>query len=133
MFYVNIFIVLFIIIGLYYFLNNKCDHYKIKYQKAIMILYRQAARWAAASIQDDSELIRVLHANYAAGYLWSLKDIIPTDEFKKITGEDFYQLENKIVYIQDTATKKLVEKCKPLIFMDEPILLKAMYSKDLPN
>jgi hypothetical protein len=102
---------------------------KSKFDNAIMILYRQTARWAAASIQDDSELIRLLHANYSAGYLWSLKDIVSTEEFKRITGEDFLTLESKIVSIQDTATKMIVDKCKPLIFVEEPLLFKAMYSR----
>lgn len=102
--------------------NNKFDN-------AILVLYRQTARWAAASIQDDSEMIRLLHANYAAGYLWSLKDIVSTEEFKRITGEDFLTLENKIVSIQDIASKKMVDKCKPLIFAEDPILFKAIYSR----
>jgi hypothetical protein len=40
------------------------------YEDAIKILYRQCARWAAASVQDDATIIKMLHANYAAGFLF---------------------------------------------------------------
>jgi len=98
-----------------------------KFENAIRIMYRQSARWAAASIQDDAAIIKVLHANYAAGYLWAIKDVVSSEDFKRITGEDFLKLESKIVEIQDTATKSLVEKCKNLIYVDEPVLYRAMY------
>ena len=50
------------------------------YTKSIETLYRQSARWAVASDQDDNDIIRLLHANYAAGYLWAIKDIVSTEE-----------------------------------------------------
>ena len=95
--------------------NNYNKSYRKKYEDAIKTLYRQSARWGVASLQDDSELIRNLHANYATGYLWALKDIISSEEFKRITGEDFQKIEEKVVSIQDTAAKMLVDKCKNLI------------------
>jgi len=94
----------------------------------VMTLYRQTARWALASVQDNSQIIKVLHANYATGYLWAIKDIISTQEFERITGENFLQFQNKIVSIQDEATKKLVDICKPLMFIDDKTLFRAMYS-----
>lgn len=120
--YLYILIVLLLIIIVIY--SKKC-----KYDKSIMILYRQAARWAAASIQDDSELIRLLHANYAAGYLWSIKDIASSEDFNRITGEDLLTFENEIVNIQDIASKKIVSKCPSLVFTSSPQILKAMYSR----
>ena len=101
--------------------NNTLDN-------IVMTLYRQTSRWALASVQDNSEIIRVLHANYATGYLWAIKDIVSTQEFEKITGENFLQFQNKIVSIQDEATKKLVDICKPLMFIDDKTLFRAMYS-----
>jgi hypothetical protein len=95
-------------------------------------MYRQSARWAAASIQDNSTLIKVLHANYAAGYLWALKDIVSTTEFEHITGQNFLEFENEIVKIQDSATKKLIETCQPLMFVENPLLYKAMYLQSPP-
>lgn len=102
-------------------------HSKCKFTKSVNILYRQSARWAAAAIQDNSTIIKVLHANYAAGYLWALKDIVSTSEFKQITGQDFLEFENEIVKIQDSATKQLIETCQPLLFSENPVLYKAMY------
>lgn len=99
--------------------------------RIVNILYRQAARWSAASIQDNSTIIKVLHANYGSGYLWALKDIVSTEDFKKITGEDFLTFEKEIVHIQDTSTKKLINECKSLVFAENPILFKAMYSSNV--
>lgn len=112
-----------------YLIYKKLSEYREKYDKVIETLYRQSARWAVASAQDDSELIRNLHANYATGYLWALKDVITTEEFERITGEDFQEFEKKIVTIQDQAAKMLVDKCKDLVYIKDPILLKAIYSK----
>lgn len=102
--------------------TRKCD-----FENTIKIMYRQSARWAAAAIQDESTIIKVLHANYAAGYLWALKDIVSTSDFERITGQDFLEFENEIVKIQDSSTKKLVETCQPLLFAENPVLYKAMY------
>lgn len=93
----------------------------------VSILYRQCARWAVAAEQDDAEIIRVLHANYATGYLWAIKDIVSSQEFYDITGEDFLEFERKIVAIQDNATQQLVNKCSESAPIVDPTLLKAIY------
>ena len=126
----SLYIIIFCIIVLFVYnlfqrYQNKCK----KFDDSIFILYRQVARWAAASLQDDSELIRLLHANYATGYLWAIKDIVSTDDFQRITGEDYLAFENKIVAVQDTASKMMVDKCKSLVFLNDPVILKAMYSR----
>ena len=74
-------------------------------------LIRQCARWAVASEQDKSPLIALLHANYAAGYLWALKDIVSDVEIKQHTNIDILDFEKKIVNIQDIATKKVSSAC----------------------
>lgn len=117
----------FIAIILLYMLIPTPTPTNCNFDLAVRIIYRQAARWAAASIQDESVIIKVLHANYAAGYLWALKDIVSTSEFKRITGQDFLEFENEIVKIQDISTKMLMETCKPLMFTENPVLYKAMY------
>lgn len=119
-------VIIVFILGLVY---NKSKEQK-NFEKSIKILYRQSARWAAAAVQDESEIIALLHANYAAGYLWAIKDIISTEQFKKITGVDFLDLENRIVDIQDIASKKMIEKCPNLVFLKDKILLAAMYSRN---
>ena len=100
------------------------------FDNIIRTLYRQCGRWAIASIQDDSEVIRTLHANYATGYLWAIKDIASTSDFKRATGQDFLEFESKIVKIQDLSTKMLVTKCPNLVAVDDEVLLKAVYSKE---
>ncbi len=60
----------------------------------------------------------------------TFKDIVSTQDFEKITGENFLQFQNKIVAIQDEATKKLVDTCKPLMFIDDKTLFRAMYSTE---
>ena len=101
----------------------------LTFDKAIDILYRQCARWAVAANQDKSEIIAVLHANYAAGYLWAIKDIVSTNDFKRITGEDFLEFEKKIVKIQDDATMKLVSICRMVAPVSDTELLRAIYGK----
>lgn len=121
-----ILILLIIILQKIWKINSK--NQTLGLRNIVMTLYRQTARWALASVQDNSQIIKVLHANYATGYLWAIKDIISTQEFERITGENFLQFQNKIVSIQDEATKKLVDICKPLIFIDDKTLFRAMYS-----
>lgn len=122
------FILLVLCIYIFILYNKQC-----KFDNSIRIMYRQSARWAAAAIQDDSLIIKVLHSNYAAGYLWAIKDIVSTSEFKRITGQEFLEFENEIVKIQDSSTKELVDKCKPLIFSENPVLYKAMYLRPTIN
>lgn len=121
-----ILILLIIILQKIWKINSK--NQTLGLRNIVMTLYRQTARWALASVQDNSQIIKVLHANYATGYLWAIKDIISTQEFERITGENFLQFQNKIVSIQDEATKKLVDICKPLMFIDDKTLFRAMYS-----
>ena len=74
-------------------------------------LVRQTARWATAAQQDASPLISMLHANYAAGYLWALKDIATPTEIHKATGVDLKRFEEHIVNVQDATTKKVIKVC----------------------
>ena len=102
---------------------------KNEFDNAVYTLYRQSARYALAADQDEEEIIRVLHANYATGYLWAIKDIVTGEDFKRITGEDLLNFESKIVRIQDKSTLKLVQKCKDLIPKQDMAILKAVYAK----
>lgn len=95
--------------------------------KQIRILYRQTARYAVASLQDESPVIKSLHANYAMGYLMALKDLATTEEFAKATGDNLLSFERKIAGIQDASTVNLVGDCPALIPEEDPALLRAMY------
>jgi hypothetical protein len=125
------FVIFLLVLYILFQCNNK-NKIPNNFDNSIRIMYRQSARWAAAAIQDESVIIQVLHANYAAGYLWALKDIVSTSEFKRITGQDFLEFENEIVKIQDSSTKRLIETCQSLMFAENPILYKAMYLRS-PN
>ena len=90
------------------FIKNNAKSYNIKIIKKLV---RQAARWSTAAIQDESPMIAVLHANYGAGYLWSLKDIATDSEIESATGIDVKKFEKEIVMAQDYATKKMIGIC----------------------
>lgn len=117
-------IFLLVLIVLWLVMDKRTPHIS----NPVQILYRQAARYAVASSQDEAAIIKVLHANYSMGYLLALKDLVPADEFKRITGKDLLEFEQEIARIQDAATLALVKTCPDLTPNEDPELLKAMYS-----
>ena len=95
-------------------IRNRCyikGNVRAYSDKIINKLIRQAARWSTAATQDESTMIAVLHANYGAGYLWSLKDIATDSEIEAASGIDIKRFENEIVKAQDYATKKMAGVC----------------------
>ena len=117
-------ILLLVLIVLWLVMDKSAQHSTTPTQ----ILYRQAARYAVASSQDEATVIKVLHSNYAMGYLLALKDLVPADEFKRVTGKNLLDFEQEIARIQDAATLALVEMCPALTPKEDPELLKAMYA-----
>lgn len=83
--------------------------------RSLVILTRQAARWAVAAQQDSNALIGVLHANYAAGYLWAIKDIANGEQVRAATGLDLAEFERHIVGVQDNASRALTSQCPALV------------------
>ena len=79
------------------------------------ILSRQAARWSVAAEQDGSPIVKLLHANYGAGYLWALRDISTDNEIKEKTGIDILKFQKKIVDIQDKSTKAVTKVCPQFV------------------
>ena len=77
----------------------------------INTILRGSARWAAASLQDKSPIVAVLHANYAAGYLWALKDSFSDIDIQRATGIDVIKFQKKIIDVQDKSTQMLVKAC----------------------
>ena len=74
-------------------------------------LIRQSARYATAAQQDESPIIATLHANYAAAYLWALKDIATPKKINQNTGVELKTFEEHILNVQDMVSKKVVQKC----------------------
>ena len=77
----------------------------------IQTLIRQTSRWSLASLQDESPIIALLHANYGAGYLWALKDIATDTEIEQASNINIVDFEKKILAAQDQATKKVSSVC----------------------
>ena len=101
--------------------NKKNNNNENQIKFAAKKLVRQAARWSTAAKQDKNSMIAVLHANYGAGYLWALKDIIKTDIIEKNTGINMMEFENEIIQIQDEATKNMAKLCPE--YAPEPSVL----------
>ena len=74
-------------------------------------LIKQCAKWATTAQQDDSPLLATLHANYAVGYLWALKDLWTPEQINKKAGINLTQFEEHILNMQDMVTKKVIKKC----------------------
>jgi hypothetical protein len=84
--------------------------------KVIETLVRQSSRYALAAEQDMSPLVAVLHANYAAAYLWALKDVASDAEISNVIGKDkLKELESYVKTVQDTATKRATRDCPSFI------------------
>jgi hypothetical protein len=96
--------------------------------RAIRTLYRQAARYMVASLQDESEVIQVLHANYAMGYIMALRDITTDTEFRRATGEDLDVFEHKLAVAQDVATRRLVATRPDLVPLEDSSIMQALFS-----
>lgn len=83
--------------------------------KSIEKLVRQSARYATAAQQDASPVIAVLHANYAAAYLYALKDIATDSQIHNATGIDVKKFKEHIINVQDMVTRKTSEKCPEFV------------------
>jgi hypothetical protein len=75
-------------------------------------------------------VIRVLHANYAMGYLLAIKDVTTDVDFERITGERLADFEDKVVAAQDVATKLLIKQRPDLMPLKDDMLVRAIYSRD---
>ena len=84
-------------------------------ESTIQKLVKNAAKWATTAQQDESPMMAMLHANYASGYLWALKDIAGPKDIQRITGVDFKLFEEHILGVQDQVTKKVTEKCPEFV------------------
>lgn len=81
-------------------------------QDNIRALLQGTAKWSAT--QDNNPMIRLLHANYAAGYLSALTDIATQSEIEVEAGVSLKWLQNKVQTMQDECTMLLVRLCPQL-------------------
>ena len=105
-FYIKVFIMIIILYLLYLILSNR-NVYNNVYEKQIKAILRGSSRFALASLQDKSPLIALLHANYATGYFWALKDSFTDQQIYEMTGLNILEYQNKITDIQDSVTKRI--------------------------
>ena len=97
-------------------------------------LTRQAYRWYIASKQDEHPLVKILHANYAVGYVDALRTIAPDETVDKITKLHISKLADAASAEQDKALVMLASGCPELI-PDDPVyreyLMRFLYSQQL--
>ena len=77
-------------------------------------LMQQSAKWATMAQQDESPIVAVLHANYAMGYLWAIKDIASPKDVNRETGINLQQFEEHVVNVQSMVTKRVIKQCPEL-------------------
>jgi hypothetical protein len=99
------------IVVLYLMMQNKTRGMN----KAIEKLVRQSARYAVAAQQDESPVIAILHANYAAAYFYALKDIASESQIHNATGIDVKKFKEHVTNVQDMVTRKTSEKCPEFV------------------
>lgn len=109
-FYIKVFIIIAILYFLYIILSNKIVS-KDVYEKQIKAILRGSSRFALASLQDKNPLIALLHANYATGYFWALKDAFTDQQIYEMTGLNILEYQTKITDIQDSVTKRILSLC----------------------
>ena len=100
-----------VIFVLYLMMKNKTRGMN----KSIEKLVRQSARYAVAAQQDESPVIAILHANYAAAYFYALKDIASESQIHNATGIDVKKFKEHITNVQDMVTRKTSEKCPDFV------------------
>jgi len=74
-------------------------------------LLKKSAKWATTAQQDKSPLMANMHANYAVGYLWALKDLASENEIQTASATSLKQFEEHILNVQEMVTKKVTEAC----------------------
>lgn len=90
-----------------------CAEFRTAQLKALI---RQTARWTAASQQDKSPMISLLHANYGAGYLQALELIATENEINQFVS--LQNLRLKVYSTQDKAAQRVFAACPDFLGKD---------------
>ena len=81
----------------------------------IRTLLRHAGRWAIAAVQDNEPAIRMLHANYAVGYMLALREVASDAQVLAVTGYDPFDLFQELLQIQDNAMHQAAAACPTMV------------------
>ena len=65
--------------------------------------------------QDAAPLMAVLHANYAAAYMYAMLDIATDSQIHNMTGVDMKKFKEHVTNVQDMVTKKTVDFDPPVV------------------
>jgi hypothetical protein len=84
--------------------------YKSSKGPDIKSMIKKCAKWATTAQQDASLLTSITHANYAMGYLFTLKEISTPSDIHRQTGIDFKNFEEHIINVQEMVNQRLLKK-----------------------
>ena len=84
--------------------------YKSTQGPDIKKMIQKCAKWATTAQQDASLLTGITHANYAMGYLLSLKELATPKEIHRQTGVDFKKFEEHINNVQEMMNQRALKK-----------------------
>jgi len=89
--------------------------YPLRIREQMLLLLRHAARYTVAAEQDENAMIRMLHANYGAGFLFALEALFTDVEIKRELGVDVRDIHHVIIQEQDRAQVRLAQECPDLV------------------
>ena len=93
----------------------------------IKTMVKKCAKWATTAQQDASLLTGITHANYAMGYLMSLKEMASPSDIHRQTGVDFKKFEEHITNVQEMMNQRALKKY-PDISGDTDLYLSSIAS-----
>ena len=73
-------------------------------------MVQKCAKWATTAQQDASLLTGMTHANYAMGYLLSIKEMTTPKDVHRQTGIDFKKFEEHITNVQEMMNQRALKK-----------------------
>ena len=84
--------------------------YKSTLGPDIKSMVQKCAKWATTAQQDASLLTGMTHANYAMGYLLSIKEMSTPNDVHRQTGINFKKFEEHITNVQEMMNQRALKK-----------------------
>lgn len=78
-------------------------------------LIRQTYRWYIAAAQDTNPVIKMLHSNYAVGYLDALRLLASDEEILGATGMNIRDVQKNILKMQDASLLEVYKACPAIL------------------